>query len=440
MKTDSPPTCGHNFKSVDLETFEYYGNKKSKSSIVKQFAWLDLAPQPKTLLIYSDTRSTVIFSRELDIAWAESSDDHAMRISKRKSLKESSPFKALHLNSSDSESDGKGSATSSTSSVSRLLSRSHSLPKSLSLDKLALIETPKPKKVTIESPLLLESINQRTVISRSTEGKTSGTFFASNPFDGSTTAIKPVKEAEIFANELFRALNLPIPEFTIYNKSEINPLITASIDSALENCVLAPKNYKKVMCMEFVRGQSLKGMTIENLEAFFNDNNNLKTLGISMVVDLLIGNGDRTVYFTVKKPNPSNIMVTRNQICLIDQCLVERHLDLIQRAVDMLADARHQPENGNDKSLLNRYIKAIIHRSLGSSDPGKLNKITHGDEEAINRGIAVGIDEGVEILLNHQQTIFSMAEGAVIGASVKNNLTALSSTLVRAKTIEKVIP
>ena len=91
----------------------------------------------------------------------------------------------------------------------------------------AAVTTPTASARVHPPNLTMEIINRSTnTITRSTLGKTSGVSIVRDLALGTiVAALKLVDDDEIFANNFFKMMNLPVPLFKIYNKGELSTAI-----------------------------------------------------------------------------------------------------------------------------------------------------------------------------------------------------------------------
>lgn len=266
----------------------------------------------------------------------------------------------------------------------------------------------------------LNAINdEKNQIKRSSAGKTSGVFLVTNPIVGEVTAaLKPVNDKEILANKLFEVLGMPIPKFDIWNKGQIRDSIRCSIDKSFQGQVIV-KSYEKIMVMEAIMGRPLSECDPAAIKTFLSNKDNLHSLGRSMAFDLLIGNADRIMFFTVPVVNPDNIMVKDNHAVFIDQVFNAQDAnrwktfyDKLMRSIDAPLDDKTCIYNRHISPLVEKSLKKYSAQDLSSQDLIAEFKQSINDEtkRAINSGLSEGIQSAMKDLSAKKDEVLNLSE------------------------------
>ncbi len=206
-------------------------------------------------------------------------------------------------------------------------------------------------------------INQeRSDICRSVSGLTSGVFLITDPEFGTVVGVlKPVKDREIFANRLFKMLEMPIPGFDIANMDDFKSGIRDRVTAETSEMILKDA---KMMVMEPVSGRSMSEYCAADLKEFLLEDRNLEFFGKSMALDIFTGNGDRIIPFTKNRVNPDNIMFQDKSIVFIDQTFVPRGTK--KEAVFAQLAAAMEAGSGtlHDIDVYRGYVLPLVEKSL----------------------------------------------------------------------------
>lgn len=285
----------------------------------------------------------------------------------------------------------------------------------------AAVTTPTASAGVYPPNLTMEIINRSTnTITRSTLGKTSGVSIVSDLALGTiVAALKLVDDDEIFANNFFKMMDLPVPLFKIYNKEELSTAIKKDINNGKH----ADSSEKQtIMAMEFINGRAMSEYDVDDLKDLIVNENNLELLGKSMAMDLFIGNADRIVSFGIPKFNPGNIMFKEKSVEFIDQAFTARGVTKksIFKKIDMAVAAGSDSSKGDD--LYKSYILPLVKDSIRRK--GELQKenatwirrkcddfeclIFDNDKRKINDFIKNGISDGVNILIKNKDKVLRL--------------------------------
>ena len=249
--------------------------------------------------------------------------------------------------------------------------------------------------------------------------------------------LKPVAENEIFANELFAKLDMPIPAFEVMDKNCFNDAINAEVR---KNAPPSTLRSNKIMVMAHVSGRAMSEYGAAELTDFLLIDRNLELLGKSMALDAFAGNADRIVPFMANTVNPDNIMFQDKTVIFIDQAFRDRK-GQNQRIFSRLADAVNTDGSvpGIDARPYRKYILPLVQRSL-QKYKAELERTTREDlitvnsfetfkssidsklEDKINERVTAGICSAIALLLYKKNDVLELS------SSDENRQTCITNT------------
>lgn len=242
-----------------------------------------------------------------------------------------------------------------------------------------------------------------------------------NPAIGKILAVlKPVHEAEIFANRLFKILDMPTPHFAIIDKSHFNKSINDTVEASLHTSAAASD---KMMVMEPVLGRAMSEYNAEELKNLLLNEENLELLGRCMVFDTFTGNADRIVPFSANIINPDNIMFQDGSVTFIDQASKPRSSQIIRIFTKMASVVQPDPGlQNNSTNVYDTYTLRLVERSLQKYEQKTLKHerdlaienhsfekfkslIDTNHKVKINLLLTAGICNGVQKLMSKKEKI-----------------------------------
>jgi hypothetical protein len=284
-------------------------------------------------------------------------------------------------------------------------------------------------------------------------GKTAGVLLVTNNKTARPiAALKLVNENEIFANNLFSMLNLPTPKFDIIERKEFSDNIQQKFHCQSKEIL----KYEKIMAMEFVEGRTMSQHSPLEIKNLLFSDNNLRFLGMSMVLDMFIGNADRSIYFQLPKLNAENIMFkNNNSVVFIDQAFTSRKGRLKPLLVTLEKSANAQ--SGSKDCIYKKFVEPLVKNSFQRNNQneqdelkknplrilsdkelnpenllGHFNDLINEDQKLeldINKKVSLGILDAVNLLVANKENILNLAVKHKKYDDVESNYAELESTL-----------
>lgn len=248
---------------------------------------------------------------------------------------------------------------------------------------------------------------------RSKEGKSSGVVFAADANSGETYVYKIASPREVFANKVFKAVELNIPKFSTFKAEELFDGLhqkLQEIHKDTKNLAKSINSSFPIMQMEFIKGSDLKGKSADDLIKILSKSDNLHQLGQSMILDALMGNYDRTVFATLVKTNPCNIMTVEGKLMFIDQGFEPKNPKFVEKGLMSLISAVKSHAN-DQNSLVEKYIYKLIENILSSSSAAEVqNVISNIGHQNIQITLSKGIIEGYDKFLTCEKQLVAEAK------------------------------
>lgn len=272
----------------------------------------------------------------------------------------------------------------------------------------------------------LDSINdENNDIVRSSQGKTSGVYFLTEPTSAETKAVlKQVNDDEIIANKLFELLGMPVPKFDVWDVNQISSRIKDTFNNEASRRFINRK-YEKIMVMQRINGCALSELDPDKIKEFIRDKDNLRSLGRSMACDMIIGNADRVFFFRVPISNPDNIMIEDGHAVFIDQVFSSRSEDMWISSCNDLMKSMKEPDD-SASCIYQKFISPLLQRSLTkhtttpSLNDGVQNResllkefnesITTQTKADINAEVSRGIQEAIDCFIAKKEEALGLLE------------------------------